>query len=178
MHGLSCFVQLKRVLLISCVFGVFFQNAGSQLCFRIFFFVCFRIKFVFCCEAASLPYPGRLSFSFTTVLSHWDFFHRKIGLCCFLRGKRAATESRYSTYGACLVFISIINRPLIWTTCSLTCAQMLMHAIARGCLRTHERESAPNVDSGRKIPCRTGESNLRQRCDGPMLYQGATVRVK
>ena len=25
------------------------------------------------------------------------------------------------------------------------------------------------VDFGRKIPCRTGESNLRQRRDGPML---------
>ena len=31
------------------------------------------------------------------------------------------------------------------------------------------RESALKVDSGRKIPCRTGESNLRQRRDGPML---------
>ena len=33
------------------------------------------------------------------------------------------------------------------------------------------RESALKVDSGRKIPCRTGESNLRQRRAGPMLYQ-------
>ena len=31
-----------------------------------------------------------------------------------------------------------------------------------------ERESALKVDSGRKIPCRTGESNLRQRRAGPM----------
>ena len=51
------------------------------------------------------------------------------------------------------------------------CAQMLMHAIAHGGVRTHVRESALKVDSGRKIPCRTGESNLRQRCAGPMLYQ-------
>ena len=35
----------------------------------------------------------------------------------------------------------------------------------------HVRESALKVDSGRKIPCRIGESNLRQRRDGPMLYQ-------
>ena len=28
-----------------------------------------------------------------------------------------------------------------------------------------------DVDSGRKIPCRTGESNLRQQRAGPMLYQ-------
>ena len=33
---LSCFVLSKSVLLISCVFWVFIQNAGSQLCFRFF----------------------------------------------------------------------------------------------------------------------------------------------
>ena len=44
---------------------------------------------------------------------------------------------------------------------------------ARGCTDT-VRESALNVDSGRKIPCRTGESNLHQRRDGSMLYQWAT----
>ena len=40
----------------------------------------------------------------------------------------------------------------------------------RGCKDT-VREPAPKVDSGRKILCRTGESNLRQRRAGPMLYQ-------
>ena len=65
--------------------------------------------------------------------------------------------------------VSIIHRTLTWTTRSLTCAQMLMHAIAQGAVRTHVRESALEADSGRKIPCRTGESNLRQRRDGPML---------
>ena len=38
LHVLSCSVLLKSVLLISCVFWIFFQNAGSQLCFRFFFF--------------------------------------------------------------------------------------------------------------------------------------------
>ena len=38
------------------------------------------------------------------------------------------------------------------------------------------RESALKVDSGRKIPCRTWESNLRQRCRaGPMLYQRSYI---
>ena len=37
--------------------------------------------------------------------------------------------------------------------------------------RDTRRESARKVDSGRKIPCRTGESNLRQRRGGSMLYQ-------
>ena len=41
---------------------------------------------------------------------------------------------------------------------------------ARG-FRKHVRESSLKVDSGRKIPCRTGESNQRQRRAGPTLYQ-------
>ena len=39
-----------------------------------------------------------------------------------------------------------------------------------GCTNTM-RKSALKVDSGRKIPCRTGESNLPQRRAGPTLYQ-------
>ena len=46
----------------------------------------------------------------------------------------------------------------------------------RGCTDT-VRESALKVDSGRKIPCRTGESNLRQRRDGPTLYQLSYIRT-
>ena len=37
MHILSCFIQSKSILLIPCVFWIFFQNAGSKLCFRFFF---------------------------------------------------------------------------------------------------------------------------------------------
>ena len=37
LHVLSCSGLLKSFLLISCVFWIFFQNAGSQLCFRFFF---------------------------------------------------------------------------------------------------------------------------------------------
>ena len=54
---------------------------------------------------------------------------------------------------------------------SLTCTQMLLHAISHeGCTDT-VRESALNVDSGRKIHFRTGESNLPQRRAGSTLYQ-------
>ena len=66
------------------------------------------------------------------------------------------------------VCVVIIHRKLTWTTGSLSCVQMLMHAIAHGGVQTLE-ESALKVDFGRQIPCRTGESNLRQRRDGPML---------
>ncbi len=46
-----------------------------------------------------------------------------------------------------------------------------MHVIAHESVRTHVRESALKTDSGRKIPCRTGESKLPTRCAGPTLYQ-------
>ena len=59
--------------------------------------------------------------------------------------------------------VSKIHRTLTWTTGSLTCPQMLMQAIAHGGVRTHVRESVLKVDSGRKIPFRTGESNLRHQ---------------
>ena len=63
--------------------------------------------------------------------------------------------------------VSIIHRTLTWTTGSLTCAQMLIHAIEHGGVRTHVRESVLKVESGRKIPSRPGESNC---------VNGVTVR--
>ena len=67
--------------------------------------------------------------------------------------------------------VSKIHPTLTWTTGSLTCAQMLKHAIAHGGVRTHVRDSAPTDDSWRKIPRRIGESKLRQWRAGPTLYQ-------
>ena len=46
----------------------------------------------------------------------------------------------------------------------LTCTQMLMHAIAHGGCTDTVRETALEVDSGRKVPCRTRDSNPRQHC--------------
>ena len=45
-----------------------------------------------------------------------------------------------------------------------------------GCTDT-VRESALKVDSGRKIPCRTGESNLRRQPAGPILYQLSYIPI-
>ena len=67
--------------------------------------------------------------------------------------------------------VSIIHRTLTWTTGFLAYAQMLMHAIAHGCVWTHVRQSTLKVDSGRKIPYRTMKLNPHQRRAGPMLYQ-------
>ena len=95
---------------------------------------------------------------FTAVLFQWDISQGKIGFA-FPRGKPAATESRYPTYGACWVFFSasIIHRTLTWTTWSLTCAQMLTYAITRGGVRTP-----------RKRVCT--ESRLWEK--NPLLHRG------
>ena len=78
-------------------------------------------------------------------------------------------------------FLSVWVVPLcvqmtVWCQCLgfLTCGEILMHAIAHwGCTYSF-KESALEVDSGRKIPCRTGDSNPRQYCAwlfGRTLYQ-------
>ena len=46
----------------------------------------------------------------------------------------------------------------------------------RLCCTDTVRESALKVDAGRKIPCRTGESNLRRRRAGLMLNQMGYIR--
>ena len=53
-----------------------------------------------------------------------------------------------------------------------------MPAIAHeGCTDT-ERKSALKVVSARKIPCRTGKSNVRQPRAGPTLYQPSYIPVQ
>ena len=57
---------------------------------------------------------------------------------------------------------------------SLTCVQMLMQAIAHGGCTDTVRQSALEADCGRKIPFRTGDSNLSQYCSwlfSRTLYQ-------
>ena len=92
---------------------------------------------------------------------------------CSPQGKPAATGSRYPAYGACWVFQCFYNPPnsdMVFRVFNVRTDVNACYC-TRGDVRTHVRESALKVDSGRKIPCRTGESNLRQRGDGPMLYQ-------
>ena len=112
-----------------------------------------------------------LNIFFTNVSSQWDFFN---GNSCLLSTGKASCDRVTLLNLWCMLVhasVSIIHRTLTRTTESFKCEQMLMQAIARLGGRTHARESALKADSGRKIPCRTGESNLRQRRDGPMLHQ-------
>ena len=108
-------------------------------------------------------------------MSHLDFSHRKSGLLFPRESQLRQSRDRQPTVHSGCLSVSIIHRTPTWTTGSLPCAQMLMHAIAHGCVRTHVRESALKVDSGRKIPCRTGDSNLPQRRAGPTLYQPSYI---
>ena len=103
----------------------------------------------------------------------------EIGLCSPGKAScdRVALPNLRTVHAGCLS-VSIIHRTLTWTTGSLTCTQMLMHAIAHGERTYTVRESALKVDSGRNIPCRTGESNLRQRRAGPMFYQMSYIPAR
>ena len=95
-----------------------------------------------------------LSFLILQLIVPFEFLPWEIRVAfpgeCQMRQSRATQP----TVHAGCVSVSIIHRTLTWTTGSLTCAQMLMHAFAHGGVRTHVRESALKVDSGRKIPCR------------------------
>ena len=62
--------------------------------------------------------------------------------------------------------VSISHHTLTWTTGSLTCAHMLMHAIAHRNVRTHVRESALKVDSWRKSHAAPGN----QTCVSGLLF--------
>ena len=81
-----------------------------------------------------------------------------------------------TVHAGCLI-VSIIHQNLTWTTGPLMCAQMLLHAVACRGVRTHIRESALEVDSGRKILGHTGESNLPQCCASPTLYQLSYILI-
>ena len=92
---------------------------------------------------------------------------------CLPRGKLAVTASRYATYGgACWVFWCFHNPPNSDMDYGIfnVCTDFNACACTRGCTDT-VRESALEVDCGRKIPCRTRESTLPQRCAGPTFYQ-------
>ena len=117
-------------------------------------------------------------FWFDAFTSTYCTFHNCIvpmgflPLGCVPRENPAATESRYSTYGACWVFWCFCNPPNSDTDYGIFNVRTDVNAsdCTRGCTDT-VRESALKVDSGRKIPCRPWESNLRRRHAGPILYQ-------
>ena len=104
---------------------------------------------------------------------------------------RQSLATQPTTHAGCLT-VSIIHRTLTRTNNPLNSdmdyrifiVRTDVHACdcTRGCTDT-EREAALKVDSGKKIPCSTGESNLRQRRDGPITKnyippQGGIILLK
>ena len=63
------------------------------------------------------------------VLSLWDFY-RKFSLLSQRKASCDSHSTRPTVYAGCFS-VSIIHWPLTWTTGSLTCTQMLMHAVAQ-----------------------------------------------
>ena len=99
---------------------------------------------------------------FTTVLSQWHFSHGKYGL---------PSPGKASCY--CMLGVLVFHNP---PTSDMdnrilnVCRNVNACDCTRGFMAT-VRESALKVDSGRKVPCCTGESNLCWQRAGPMLYQ-------
>ena len=85
-------------------------------------------------------------------------------------GKPAATRVTLPSLLAGCFSVSIIHWTPTWTTGSLTCADINACDCAWGFMDA-VTESALKVDSGRKIPCCTRESDLRRQHASPMLYQ-------
>ena len=92
---------------------------------------------------------------------------------CFPRWKPAAIQSRYPTYGACRVFGCFHNPQNSGMDYGIFSVLTNVNACncTRAWLSDTVRESALKVHSGRQIPCRTEDSNLRQRRAGPMLCE-------
>ena len=110
-----------------------------------------------------LIYPNFLKlFLKLFTLSQWDFSH----------GKPDGTESCYLIYGACWVFLCFCNAANSDFGYKVfnVCTDVNACDCTQGCTNT-VRDCALKVDSGRKIPCGTGESNLCQRHASRMLYQ-------
>ena len=71
-----------------------------------------------------------------TVLSHWDFCHGKFGLLSHGESQLRKSRATQPAVHAGCFNVAIIHRTLTWTTGSLTCAQLLIRAIAHGGVQT------------------------------------------
>ena len=120
-----------------------------------------------------MQYPAAVSDHNEFCILH--FPHDNCILRVAFRGESQLRQSRAiqpMVHAGCGCFsVFIIHRTLTRTTGSLTCAKILMHAVAPDRYTDTVRQYALKLDSGRKVPCRTGESNLRQRRAGPTLYE-------
>ena len=95
------------------------------------------------------------------------------GLLFPRENQQRQSRATQPTVHACWVFCYLYNSPNSYMDYRIFNVRTDVNDVCdctRDCTGT-VRESARKVDSGRKIPCRTGESNLRQRRDGPTIYE-------
>ena len=106
-------------------------------------------------------------FTFCSSLSVWE----NLGHLNWTR--RSSRKSSATQSYRCLQNFHVSKQWRKWQCFGFsTCAQMMLHVIG-GCTDT-VRESAPQVDSGRTIPCYAGHWKTNQYCAWflcRMLYQ-------
>ena len=75
-----------------------------------------------------------------TVLSHWDFSNWRFRFFPPLKSNCDSHTTQPTVHAGCFS-VSIIHQTLTWTSGSLICAYMLMHAIAHRGIYGHTKES-------------------------------------
>ena len=108
-------------------------------------------------------------FTFYNCIVPMDFSHGKFGL--LFPGESQLRQSRATqptVHTGCLIIHNPLNSDMDYGIFNVR-TDVNACDCARGCTDT-VREPVLKVDSRRKITCRTGESNLRRRRAGPMLY--------
>ena len=118
--------------------------------------------FVYCRDfyLSHFCFPGKFSCNFfssqNTVLSSSSLSLAEI--FCRLTEVIIGTAAAKAVCAAFSCVQKIVWLPVFGI---LTCARMLMHTIAHVCCTDTVRQCALKADFGRKIPCRTGDSNPR-----------------
>ena len=109
-------------------------------------------------------------YSFATVLSEWDFSRQNRVTFPGESQLRQSRATQPTVHAGCFSASMIHRTADMDYERSNVRTGVNARDCTRGCTDTL-RESALKADSKRKIPCRNGKSNLRQRRAGPMLYQ-------
>ena len=118
-------------------------------------------------------YPSTPLFFFSLFFFFFCFIYPLWEIQVALLGQGySSCESSAAHSCQCMQYFHV-SKPRHGCQClgSSPCTQMLMSAISHGGCADTVRESALNVESGRKIPCCTGELNLPQQRVGSMLYR-------
>ena len=128
------------------------------------------------CRKFRLPYLGKAQqqqeqrYPFLSVCAAFSCVQTAlpipISVCSIFLCPNSATRSYQ-----CVQYFRVSNNRDVWVF--VTCSQMVMHAIARAAVRG----SALEVDSGRKISRRIGDSNSNPRQYSTWLFNRTLYRL-